>query len=226
MEMSCMIVPKHNYIVLGGSGSGKTELALNLAEALAGEAAGKVTFFDMDQTKTMFRARDFRDMLSAGGVSFRDTPGFMDSPVVPHGVTTALEDEDAVCVFDVGGNATGARMIGQFGRYLTPENTVVLYLINPYRVFADTSGQTRRTMREILNASSIQEDLVRIVSNPAYGAKTSSKDIIEGHRQLKRQLDAMGLSVFALTVPAPLAEEVDGRVECTVFPLHLHIKYY
>ena len=57
-----------NVVFLGEAGSGKSELALNFAQALA-ELGGKpVHFFDLDMTKPLFRSRDRREALEALGV--------------------------------------------------------------------------------------------------------------------------------------------------------------
>lgn len=47
-----------NIVFIGEAGSGKTETAVNLALRLAREDGRAVHFFDMDQTKPLFRARD------------------------------------------------------------------------------------------------------------------------------------------------------------------------
>lgn len=50
-----------NVVFLGEAGSGKSEIALNFAQALA-ELGGKpVHFFDLDMTKPLFRSRDRRE---------------------------------------------------------------------------------------------------------------------------------------------------------------------
>ena len=52
-----------NVVFLGEAGSGKSEIALNFAQALA-ELGGKpVHFFDLDMTKPLFRSRDRREAL-------------------------------------------------------------------------------------------------------------------------------------------------------------------
>ena len=57
-----------NVVFLGEAGSGKSEIALNFAQALA-ELGGKpVHFFDLDMTKPLFRSRDRREALEALGV--------------------------------------------------------------------------------------------------------------------------------------------------------------
>ena len=49
----------HNIVLLGEAGSGKTEIAANIAIRLAEKDEKPVYLIDMDQTKCLFRARDF-----------------------------------------------------------------------------------------------------------------------------------------------------------------------
>ena len=63
-----------NVVFLGEAGSGKSEIALNFAQALA-ELGGKpVHFFDLDMTKPLFRSRDRREALEALGVEVISRP--------------------------------------------------------------------------------------------------------------------------------------------------------
>ena len=70
-----------NVVFLGEAGSGKSEIALNFAQALA-ELGGKpVHFFDLDMTKPLFRSRDRREALEALGVEVHYEAQFMDALV-------------------------------------------------------------------------------------------------------------------------------------------------
>ena len=40
----------HNFVFLGEAGSGKSEIAISFARALAGEGMRPVHFFDLDMT--------------------------------------------------------------------------------------------------------------------------------------------------------------------------------
>ena len=46
----------HNIVLLGEAGSGKTEIAANIAILLAEKDEKPVYLIDMDQTKCLFRA--------------------------------------------------------------------------------------------------------------------------------------------------------------------------
>lgn len=98
----------HNIVLLGEAGSGKTEIAANIAILLAEKDEKPVYLIDMDQTKCLFRARDFSSLLEKRQVHMAENQELWDSPLVPMGVSALLKDEGVRCVFDAGGNAAGA----------------------------------------------------------------------------------------------------------------------
>ena len=56
---------KKNFVFIGEAGSGKSEIAINFAVNLARIADRPVHFFDMDQTKPLFRSRDVKEKIEA-----------------------------------------------------------------------------------------------------------------------------------------------------------------
>ena len=113
----------HNIVLLGEAGSGKTEIAANIAILLAEKDEKPVYLIDMDQTKCLFRARDFSSLLEKRQVHMAENQELWDSPLVPMGVSALLKDEGVRCVFDAGGNAAGAAMMGQFAGLLAGKTT-------------------------------------------------------------------------------------------------------
>ena len=69
-----------NFVLLGEAGSGKSEIALNLAAHLAQCQPLPVHFFDLDMTKPLFRSRDLAEEMEALGVHFHFEKQFMDAP--------------------------------------------------------------------------------------------------------------------------------------------------
>jgi ABC-type dipeptide/oligopeptide/nickel transport system ATPase component len=217
---------KHNYVILGESGSGKTETALNLAIKLSVLLKKEVYFFDMDQTKGLFRARDHKDELIKNGVKFVDTFEFMDSPIIPAGISAAINNEEIISVFDVGGNAVGARMVGQFSKYFTIENTDVFYVINPFRPFSEDIKNINTTMEYILSMASINQELVKVLCNPCMGNSTTEKNILEGYTWLKENLNKIGKQIYALIINNTVSiDSLTKEVKCIIASINIHIEY-
>ena len=53
-----------NFVFFGEAGCGKSEIAVNLALALAAKGDRPVRFFDLDMTKPLFRSRDVAETLT------------------------------------------------------------------------------------------------------------------------------------------------------------------
>jgi hypothetical protein len=73
------------------------------------------------------------------------------------GVAESLNDENAVTIMDVGGNDTGARMIGGFSMFLNREDAVVLYVVNPYRPWSRDVESVDGTLSAILRVSHLKK---------------------------------------------------------------------
>lgn len=215
---------KKHSVFLGASGSGKTELSVNFAILARRRAGRRVIFIDMDQTKGLFRARDFFDELRAEGVEPVDTFAFQDAPVIPAGVAAAIDDKDAMCVFDVGGNAAGAVMIGQFVEKLPVEDTDYFFVINPCRPLSATAAGLERGMVEILCASGIDPAWLKVISNPNMGRETSRELILGRHAYLQELLSGLGMSACAIAADRALSAGLEEAVGSPVLPLRLYMR--
>ena len=162
-----------NVVFLGEAGSGKSELALNFAQALA-ELGGKpVHFFDLDMTKPLFRSRDRREALETLGVEVHYEAQFMDAPTLTGGVRQRLNDPHCCAVLDVGGDYIGARSIGGYAPLLNRDGTTVYYVINPFRPWSATLEHIDQVLGETLGVSHVELARLRLVGNPNLGPETT-----------------------------------------------------
>lgn len=215
---------KKHSVFLGPSGSGKTELSLNYAVGLKKRTGRKLNFIDMDQTKGLFRARDFFDVLKAEGIEPVETYDFQDAPVVSPGVGSAIDDADTLCMFDVGGNHAGAVMIGQYVDKMPSGNTDYFFVINPCRPLSDTPAELERSIVEILYASGISPSCLKVISNPNMGRESSCGLILEKHEKLRETVDGLGLQIVGLAVDEALAGEFGAWNQTPIIPLHMYMR--
>lgn len=197
-----------NIVLVGESGSGKTEIAVNLALRLAREGSAQTVLIDLDQTKTLFRARDFSALLTAGQVRLARNLEFWDSPLMPEGVSNYLQDPALHCVMDVGGNAIGAAMLGQFSQFFLQKPSQFYFVINPCRAFSGSLLEIRETLTAIVHAARIPEGMLDIIINPYLGEWTTAKLVLEQAQALSGQLTGCGYRVAWLAVARVLADEV------------------
>ena len=169
-----------NFVLLGEAGSGKSEIALNLAAHLAQCQPLPVHFFDLDMTKPLFRSRDLAEEMEALGVHFHFEKQFMDAPTQVGGVNRLLRDPKCCVVMDVGGDDIGARAVGGYAPALNREKTAVYYIVNAYRPWSCDIEHIDGTLSKILQVTHLQLPKLRFVANPNNGLFTTRQEYEEG----------------------------------------------
>ncbi|MDR2938757.1 MAG: hypothetical protein LBV08_00375 [Clostridiales bacterium] len=215
---------KTNFIFIGEAGSGKSEIAINIARLLAGLDHRPVNFFDMDMTKPLFRSRDMRSEIEAMGISFHCEEQFMDAPTMAGGVNRYLKDQGCYTVMDIGGDDIGARAVGGFAPQLNRDDTSVYYVINPYRPWSGDMDHIDWVLSAILGVSHIRIENIHLISNPNLGNGTGPEQVIKAQRALEEMVLPYKPIEF-LCVREELYETVKENAEIPVLPLHLYLTY-
>lgn len=218
-----LLKKKRKFLFIGESGSGKSELAINFALDFVKVTNKKVHFFDMDQTKPLFRSREVREVMEKNGLIFHVAQQFLDSPVIPHAVTETLEDENNIVVLDIGGNEVGALSIGQFSHIFNEEDTSTFFAINYFRPFSRDKENILMTINQVTGASQINN--IDIISNPNVGKATNLKFVINGHERTCEMLQELGYEVSFLAVSEWLYEEAVEKTPEKILKVTPYIKY-
>lgn len=208
-----------NFVFIGESGSGKTEGAMTCAVLLS-EGRKKVHFFDMDQTKPLFRAREHEDMLEKHGITVHYQEQLLDLPTLVPAVRELLNDEDSIVVMDVGGNEQGAHMIGQFSDVVNGPLTKTFYVVNPYRVWSGSGKDISTSVQGILGGCRITK--MDYVFNPNMGTGTDEADVTEGCKRLNAILDVKPAFIMA---KRELAKAVEEKTGIPVLALEIFLRH-
>jgi hypothetical protein len=218
-QISALFGNKKNLIFIGEAGCGKTEASMNFAIAMS--LGGRlVHFFDMDQTKPLFRSRDSVAAMKAAGVIVRFQEQFLDLPTLVPAVNEMLEDTGVQVVMDVGGSVQGARMIGQFNARLNRENSEAIFIINPYRPWSNNPHEIAEATARVTSACRI--GVVRIACNPTLGLDTSADEAVLGSNRLT---ELIGKKPDFTLAREEIAANVALRLTEPVFALHIYIRY-
>ena len=218
-----LLARKKNFVFIGEAGSGKSELAMNFAQHMAEVSEKPVHLFDMDQTKGLFRTRDVSELLEEKGIIVHSQKQLLDAPTVVPGVIETLTDPDAYVLMDIGGNATGARMIGQFSHILNDDSTCVFFVINTYRPWSKDAMSINDTLYSITRVSRLRK--VNIISNPNLGLTTTPDEVVEGNEKLKKILEGGDVGIDYVCVLSELYDEVKDRIEEPLIPIDIFIIY-
>ncbi|NLY87980.1 MAG: hypothetical protein GX083_05500 [Clostridiales bacterium] len=212
---------KKNFVFIGEAGSGKSEIVLNVAAMLAAETGKTVDLFDLDQTKPLYRSRDLKEAFAGKGVEIHYQDQYLDAPTVVGGVAESLQGE-GYTLLDIGGGHSAARMAGAYSHLLSKEDSIPVYIINPYRPWTRTLGGIDGTMSHILR--SIKLDRIYLLANPNLGYTTTVSEFTEGLNKLNSTLD--GISTYSSAcVRREIYEEAKSKTDKFLVPLDLYLTY-
>jgi len=178
------ILGKEFQIFMGRIGSGKTEIAINLAIILKKQDI-KSTLFDIDIVKPYVRIRDIREKLSEYGLDIVSPPELtkaLDLPVFPKNIIGEFMERGNVKILDVGGDPYGAGTIAQFREYFAG-NVNLFFVINTRRPFTSNKAEILNAIYDIESASKM--NLSYLVFNTNLRWDTTREVIEEGFKIVK-----------------------------------------
>lgn len=210
-----------NFVLIGEAGSGKSELALNIARCLSDtEENRRIHFFDLDQTKPLYRSRDREAKFQQTGVEFHYMEQLLDLPAQVGGVRAAVVDPGVISILDVGGNENGARMIGGFSDLWKREDVKICYVINPFRPWNGSADEVLLTLEQIRRAARVSE--VSMVCNPTLGVTTTAEEFSWGIRRTEELLKDIGKIEFCCVMDT-MAVQAGGKCSYPLFPMEIEL---
>ncbi|MDD6040227.1 MAG: hypothetical protein PUD63_03380 [Clostridia bacterium] len=215
---------KRLILLSGHYGSGKTNLAVNLALQLKKQRE-RVTIADIDIVNPYFRTSDSRGDLMENGIRLicSDFAGSnVDLPALPADIYSLTDDPGQTAIIDVGGDDRGALALGRIREGILRENNYeMLLVINRFRPLTRTAGQTVEIMREIEAAGGIS--FTAVVNNSNLGAQTTAGDVLDSMTYAHEVCKLTGLPLKMTSVDESLFEQLSGKID-PLFPLRLQKK--
>ncbi|MBQ8368681.1 MAG: ParA family protein, partial [Clostridia bacterium] len=186
-------------IVCGHYGSGKTNIAVNLAIRLREQNPGKKVYAaDLDIVNPYFRTADAAELLAKNGIEalipeFANTN--VDIPSLPPKLYQLLEgrNEDEIAVIDVGGD-DGSVALGMYQKLIRARKYEMIYVINYYRPLTEDPADCYGCMLEIEAASGLK--CTGIVNNSNLGAETTEELITSSVEYAKKCAEACSLPLL------------------------------
>ena len=207
---------KKFIVLIGNYGSGKTEIAINLAVQSA--SAGKNTLvIDLDKVNDYFRMSDRVDVLRENKVNLV-SPTFAGQGVTPSNMSAAVASAFAgdwdLCVFDVGGDSAGAMSLGRYHQdfaALDPAQLEVYDIVNFFRPMSESPEKILKLKEEMEGFARLK--VTGFVNNSNLLNFASADDIRQGYDVLKETSDISGIPVMHTTGRKCFLDEflADGR---------------
>lgn len=212
---------KKNFVFIGEAGSGKSEIVLNVANKLAKATGKNVDLFDLDQTKPLYRSRDMKEDFAGRGVTIHYQDQYLDAPVMVGGVRVSLVS-DNYTLLDIGGGHQAAKFAGAYSDLLSKDDSVPVYIINPYRPWTKSVDAIDGTMRHILG--SMRLDHIYMLANPNLGYATTVNEFMEGLDKTDSLLDGFTV-VNSACIRRELYEEAQALTDKHLVPIDLFLTY-
>ena len=216
-----MFSDKRITIFCGHYGTGKTNVAVNAALKMAGEGA-PTTVADLDIVNPYFRTLDSADSFEQAGIRLicsKFANSNVDIPSLPPDLYAITDDKSRRVVIDVGGDDSGAMVLGRLAPAITAEDSYEMWLVvNRYRPMTPDIPSTVEVMGEIEAASHLH--FTGIVNNSNLGAETTAETVLSSTAYAAELAQATGLPLVATTVADHLYPDLEGQIE-NLFPLHL-----
>ena len=215
---------KRIVLLSGHYGSGKTNIAVNLAFLLK-EKHERVAIADIDIVNPYFRTKDSEGDLQAAGIrvissQFANTN--VDVPALPSDIYSITEDHELAAVIDVGGDDRGALALGRWrDAILEEDNYEMLLVVNRFRPLTRTAQDAIGILREIETAAGMK--FTAVVNNSNLGEETSAEDVLSSMEYANEICRLSGLPLKMTTVHENLYGELKDKIENLV-PLMLQRK--
>jgi hypothetical protein len=207
-------------VIVGNYGSGKTEIAVNLA--VDRKRSGlDVSLADLDLVNPYFRTREARTPLRKLGIDIVLPPEELlqaDLPILSPLIAGLLRNPRPVTIIDVGGNDAGATVLSSLVDGFKGRPYHMLQVINPLRPNTDSIDGCLRIRDEIQAASRLT--INGIVGNANLIDETGPDDIHDGYRFVSEVAARSGLPLRFITAARHLLPQIDtSRFECPVLPI-------
>ena len=212
---------KRITLLCGHYGSGKTNLAVNMALDLSRDH-DHVVIADLDIVNPYFRSADSMKELSEAGVKLIASPyvnSNLDVPALPQEMYSLVDDRSLTCVVDVGGDDQGAVALGRIAGRIAEENDYDMFLvINRYRPLTPDAESTVEIMHEIETAASLR--FTGIINNSNLGAQTDPQTVLSSLDYAREVSELSGLPLVLTSAEECVAAQLESQVE-NLFPMRL-----
>lgn len=217
---------KRITLLAGHYGSGKTNIAVNLAKYLK-DSGKKVSVADLDIVNPYFRTKDSIKDFEEWGIkliSSKFANSNVDLPALPQEIYSVIDDTSYSCVLDIGGDDRGAVALGRYAPGILRENNYeMLFVINCYRPLTMDAESTVEIFHEIEAACRIK--FTSIINNSNLGVETTKKTVLDSLCYADEVSKLVNLPIKMTTVEHSLYYSLKNEID-NLFALNLQSKLF
>lgn len=221
---ACMRLPSFArpiIVIVGGFGSGKTEISVNLAKFLEKSEKTEVTIVDLDLVNPYFRTREAIKEMEKHGIHALVPLGgqfYADLPILLPEIKGAIERSDGRLILDVGGDAQGSRALGSLSEEFIPGRYDMFMVLNSRRPLTETVAGCIKTMARIEASSRLK--FTGLISNSHMIEETDEAVIREGYELSLAVGRETGLPLTFVSAKSEIIARLDqSQYDCPFLPL-------
>ena len=207
-------------IISGNYGSGKTEVAINLA-VYRKQQGIDVRMADLDIVNPYFRTREARKQLAELGIEVVLPPEqymHADLPILSRSVSGLIRHPSALTILDVGGNNVGAMVMAALADSFQYAPYTMLQVVNPFRPLTQTLEGVLKMKQEIEKASRLT--ISGWIGNANLIDESTMESVLSGYAFMKRLSESTGLPLTFITAPAFLLPDLKPEAfSCPILPI-------
>ncbi len=218
-----MINFKRITIISGHYGSGKTNIAVNLAVDLK-KVKEKVAICDIDIVNPYFRTKDSEELFKEKGIrlicsAYANTN--VDIPALPQDMYAVTDDKELYSILDVGGDERGSLALGRLAPMIKQEDYDMFYVINKFRPLTRDVESALQVMQEIEGACKLK--FTGVINNSNLGLETTADDVIGSLEFANEFCKKVSLPLVFTSVDQKIYESVKDKINC-LYPLAMQKK--
>lgn len=211
-------------ILTGNFGSGKTEMAINMALKAAREGK-KVVLVDLDIVNPFFRSAEVKPYLEEQGIQVI-IPNFattnMDIPSLPATIYSVFNMEDTYVFFDVGGDEDGAISLGQYKQYFDRCDYRMYFVINTRRPFTNNSEDILELMTQVENRSRLK--VTDLVNNTNLSYETTPEVVLKGQEITNQVSQKTDLPITYISAKKDISDQLPKEFAEQLFTMELFMQ--
>jgi SRP54-type protein, GTPase domain len=208
-------------VIAGNYGSGKTEIAVNLA-LLKKKEGLNVSIADLDLVNPYFRTRGALNPLEQSGVKvvLPDKKYHnADLPILSPAVANMIKSTYDLAILDAGGDDVGVTVLAALRESLSTKKVNMIQVVNPNRPFTQDIEGCIRIKEEIEKSS--QLNITGIAGNANLIDETTPEIIYSGYEMLQELSQKTGLKIEFITAANDILPQLDlNKFDCPILPIH------
>ena len=204
---------KRLTILCGHYGSGKTNIAVNMAYDLRSQREN-VAVADLDIVNPYFRTKDSQQDFEERGIRLicsQFASSNVDLPSMPADLYSITDDKSLSVILDIGGDDRGAYALGRLRDAILAEGDYDMYMVvNKYRPLTPDAQSTLEVMGEIEAACGIP--FTGIINNSNIARETTAADVLDSVAYAEEVSKLSGLPVVCTTVMEELYDQLSDKI--------------